>query len=126
MSVQPATAPLEPETGMRLALEGVTKQWRRGEPPVLDSVDLALPPAMLAVVVGRNGSGKTTLLRIAAGMIDCDAGSVTTAVSVRGSITRRDVQLKYVPRPVFMALASRVEPSGVEPSGVEPSLRTPV
>jgi ABC-2 type transport system ATP-binding protein len=61
---------------MRLALEGVTKRWRRDEPPVLDSVDLALPPATLAVVVGRNGSGKTTLLRIAAGMIDCDAGSV--------------------------------------------------
>ncbi len=61
---------------MRLALDGVTKQWRRGEPPVLDAVDLALPPAALAVVVGRNGSGKTTLLRIAAGMIDCDSGSV--------------------------------------------------
>jgi ABC-2 type transport system ATP-binding protein len=57
-------------------LEGVLKRWRRGEPPVLDQLDLELPQATLALIVGRNGSGKTTLLRIAAGIIACDAGSV--------------------------------------------------
>jgi ABC-2 type transport system ATP-binding protein len=66
----------EPDAGPRLALESISKRWRRDEPPVLDGVDLAVPAATAALVVGRNGSGKTTLLRIAAGMIDCDSGSV--------------------------------------------------
>lgn len=65
-----------PDAGPRLALESVSKRWRRGEAPVLDGIDLAVPAATAALVVGRNGSGKTTLLRIAAGMIDCDSGSV--------------------------------------------------
>ena len=91
MSVQVDTAPLEPETGTRLALDGVTKQWRRGEPPVLDAVDLVVPPAALAVIVGRNGSGKTTLLRIAAGMIDPDSGSV----HLDGLVPRRNRRRFY-------------------------------
>lgn len=75
MTAPEGTRP-EPGTQPRLALEGVSKQWRRDEPPVLSDVDLALPPAALALVVGRNGTGKTTLLRIAAGMIASDSGSV--------------------------------------------------
>jgi ABC-2 type transport system ATP-binding protein len=70
----------------RLVLDGVTKQWHRDEPPVLDGVDLSVPPATLVLVVGRNGTGKTTLLRIAAGMIASDAGSVT----LDGLLPRRD------------------------------------
>jgi ABC-2 type transport system ATP-binding protein len=66
----------ELDAGPRLALESISKRWQRGEPPVLDGVDLAVPPGTAVLVVGRNGSGKTTLLRIAAGMIDCDSGSV--------------------------------------------------
>lgn len=53
---------------------------------MLDRVDLEVPPATVALVVGRNGSGKTTLLRIAAGMIACDSGSV----SLDGLLPRRD------------------------------------
>jgi ABC-2 type transport system ATP-binding protein len=77
----------------RLVLTGVTKRWRRGDPLVLDGIDLELPAGALAVVVGRNGSGKTTLLRIVAGMIAPEAGTVRldglTARRQRRSYSRR-------------------------------------
>jgi ABC-2 type transport system ATP-binding protein len=57
-----------------LALRGVTKRWRKDEPPVLEGVELALEPGTATWIGGRNGAGKTTLLRIAAGLIDPEAG----------------------------------------------------
>lgn len=66
----PATEPSQ------LVLRGITKRWNAGEPPVLDGVDLDLPPGTLAVVAGRNGVGKTTLLRIVGGLIRPDTGTV--------------------------------------------------
>jgi ABC-type multidrug transport system ATPase subunit len=62
--------------GVRLVLEGVSKRWRRSDPPVLDGLRLEVPAATVVVVAGRNGAGKTTLLRIGAGIIAADAGSV--------------------------------------------------
>ena len=59
----------------RLTLNGVSKSW--GPRRILDSVDFALAPGMLAALVGANGVGKTTLLRIVAGLISADRGSVT-------------------------------------------------
>jgi ABC-type multidrug transport system ATPase subunit len=76
----------EDETGVALALRGITKRWRAGDPPLLDALDLDLPPGTLAVVAGRNGVGKTTLLRIVAGLIRPDAGTV----SLGGSSPDRD------------------------------------
>ncbi len=54
-------------------------------PPVLDGLDLSLPPGTCTWVGGRNGAGKTTMLRIAAGLIDADAGAAT----VHGISARR-------------------------------------
>lgn len=59
-----------------LRVQGVTKRWPRTERPLLDGIDLELPPGALAVVAGQNGTGKTTLLRIVAGIIDPTAGEV--------------------------------------------------
>lgn len=101
MSSSPHTPPHEPLAGPRLALEAVTKQWRRNEPPVLDGVDLAVPPATLSLVVGRNGSGKTTLLRIAAGMIACDSGSVRL-----DGLTPRRNRRRYHRRVGFLSAGS--------------------
>jgi len=58
----------------RLVFETVTKTWRGAPTPVLDSVELALEPGVLAAVTGRNGAGKTTLLRIASGLITPTSG----------------------------------------------------
>ena len=61
-------------TAAPLLLEGITKRWRAGQAPVLDDVSLALAPGTSTLICGRNGVGKTTLMRIAAGLIDADAG----------------------------------------------------
>ena len=48
----------------------------RGGIPVLQSVNLALPPGEALILRGPNGSGKTTLLRTIAGLQPPAAGSV--------------------------------------------------
>jgi ABC-2 type transport system ATP-binding protein len=60
----------------RLELAGVSKRWRRGDPPLLDCLDLTLPPRTQTLVIGDNGVGKTTLLRVASGLIAADSGVV--------------------------------------------------
>jgi ABC-2 type transport system ATP-binding protein len=57
-----------------LALVGVAKRWGKAQQPVLDGVDLVLDVGTKTWIGGRNGVGKTTLMRIAAGLIDPDAG----------------------------------------------------
>jgi ATP-binding cassette subfamily F protein uup len=45
-----------------------------GGEPVLSGAALVIEPGARIALVGRNGSGKSTLLRIAAGLIEADAG----------------------------------------------------
>lgn len=59
-----------------LAVESLTKRWPRHPDPVLDAIDLELPPGCVAGVLGANGAGKTTLLRVIAGLIAPDQGRV--------------------------------------------------
>ncbi len=47
-----------------------------GGHPLLEGAELMVAEGERICVVGRNGSGKSTLLKIAAGMIDPDAGEV--------------------------------------------------
>ncbi len=69
-----ASRPLIRPEAYPLALRGVSKRWQKSQPPVLDDVDLDLDIGSRTWIGGRNGAGKTTLLRIAAGLIDPDAG----------------------------------------------------
>ncbi len=48
---------------------------RFGDTQVLDGAELSVGESERLCLVGRNGSGKSTLLRIAAGLIEPDAGS---------------------------------------------------
>jgi ABC-2 type transport system ATP-binding protein len=57
-----------------LAIRGVSKRWRQDLPLVLDGLDLTLESGTKTWIGGRNGVGKTTMLRIAAGLIDPEAG----------------------------------------------------
>lgn len=77
-----AVAPPVPGTpaalveGQPLAMRDVSKRWRGMAAPVLDGFDLELASGSCAWVGGRNGAGKTTMLRVAAGLIEPDAGRV--------------------------------------------------
>jgi ATP-binding cassette subfamily F protein uup len=56
-----------------------------GGPPLLAGADLVVAEGERLCLVGRNGSGKSTLLRIAAGLVEADAGErvVRSGVTIR-------------------------------------------
>lgn len=56
-----------------------------GGAPLLAGAELSIGPSERLCLVGRNGSGKSTLLKLAAGMIEPDAGSrfVQPSVTIR-------------------------------------------
>jgi energy-coupling factor transporter ATP-binding protein EcfA2 len=56
-------------------LRGVSYAYRQAM-PVLDGVDLELRRGEIVALEGPNGSGKTTLARIAAGLVEPQAGTV--------------------------------------------------
>ncbi len=69
-----------------------------GGTPLLSGAELSVSPGERVCLVGRNGSGKSTLLRIAAGLVEPDAGSVFVQP---GALTR------YLPQePDFSGLSS--------------------
>ena len=45
-----------------------------GGTPLIERAELAIAPGERTCLVGRNGSGKSTLMRIAAGLVEADAG----------------------------------------------------
>ncbi len=59
-----------------LTASGLTYGYRPGT-PVLDGLDLAIPPGTLTALTGRSGRGKSTLLYLLAGLLTPWRGSVT-------------------------------------------------
>lgn len=68
-------APAPERAGGRLTLSGIGFAHVPGR-PVLADIDLVVEPGRLVAIVGGSGAGKSTLARIAAGMIEPDAGEV--------------------------------------------------
>ncbi|MFF9817377.1 ATP-binding cassette domain-containing protein [Streptomyces sp. NPDC014006] len=85
----PAPAPAEPA----LRLTGVTFSYGPGAAPVIDDLDLTLPPGAHLVVVGPSGIGKSTLTALVAGLLE----------PVRG-----DIRVHGAPVPSARAAALRV------------------
>ena len=63
-------------------------QFNLGGAQILDDVSIEIPSLHLTRVIGPSGAGKSTLARVAAGILEPDAGSVTLAGKsvVRGAI----------------------------------------
>jgi ABC-2 type transport system ATP-binding protein len=59
----------------RLDLHEVSKRWDRHR-PLIENLNLEVEAGTIVSITGPNGAGKTTLLRIAAGLIDPNAGTV--------------------------------------------------
>ncbi|WP_164158100.1 ATP-binding cassette domain-containing protein [Sandarakinorhabdus rubra] len=66
-SLQPFAPAALAMAGVRLALGGV---------PVLDGIDLVIPPGALVALVGASGAGKTSLLRLVNRLVAPDAGHI--------------------------------------------------
>lgn len=54
-------------------------QFNLGGAQILDDVSIEIPSRHLTLVIGPSGAGKSTLARVAAGILEPDAGSVTLA-----------------------------------------------
>jgi ATP-binding cassette subfamily F protein uup len=72
-----------------------------GGTPLLTGAELAVAPGDRICLVGRNGSGKSTLLRIAAGVVDVDAGELFRHPTAR---------VEYLPQEVdFAGIATTLD-----------------
>ncbi len=91
-----------------LAASGVSHAF--AATPVLTSVDLALRPGQLLLVVGPNGSGKTTLVRILAGVLAARSGEIELAERPLSTYSRREVarRLAVVPQEMLVPFPYRV------------------
>lgn len=65
---------------------------RLGTRLVLDDLDLSCAPGEIALITGENGSGKSTLLKIAAGVIEPDAGELWIGKS---SLSQEEVAARH-------------------------------
>ncbi|WP_084467977.1 ABC transporter ATP-binding protein [Promicromonospora sukumoe] len=103
-TVNPLTDPARPadlppagsndgaETGGHVAFRNVTFRYDDAARPVLDQVDLELPPGTTTALVGLTGSGKSTLAMLAPRLFDVTAGVVEVdGVDVR-DMTRAQVR----------------------------------
>ncbi|MGQ7790936.1 ABC-F family ATP-binding cassette domain-containing protein [Faunimonas sp. B44] len=70
-----------------LSLRGIRLTF--GGAPLLADVTLAVGPGERLCLVGRNGSGKSTLLKIAAGLVEPDAGE---------RVVRQGATIRYLPQ----------------------------
>ena len=83
---------------------------RRGGRLLFEGMDFAVDPGEALHVAGPNGSGKSSLIRLAAGLLDAEAGTVG-----RGSLALADDHLA-LDRELPLKQALRFWTAAIEPS----------
>lgn len=78
-----------------------------GSGPVLKNVSLRIEPGKITGLTGPNGHGKSTLLKLAAGLIQPDAGSVKILGTKPGAATKSLVS--YLPERNMLDLSWKVK-----------------
>uniref|UniRef100_A0A670YYU0 Multidrug resistance-associated protein 1 n=1 Tax=Pseudonaja textilis TaxID=8673 RepID=A0A670YYU0_PSETE len=81
-----------------VSVKGASFSWSRTEPPVLNSLNLAIPDSSLVAVVGQVGCGKSSLLSALLGEMEKQEGHV----SLRGSVA-------FVPQQAWIQNATLME-----------------
>src|SRR5207253_1302343 len=79
----------KPEAAKPAALVATELTKDYGGLVALSPTDLRVELHEAVVLIGHNGSGKTTLLRMAAGLLEPSAGSLTLAGNAAGSMPAR-------------------------------------
>ena len=82
-----------------LSAVGLTKTY--GDLPASGPLDLNVAPGERVVMLGHNGSGKTTFLRMAAGLLEATAGTMSVFGHDVGSIEARAATSFLGDTPVF-------------------------
>ncbi|MBZ6170603.1 ABC transporter ATP-binding protein [Streptomyces olivaceus] len=76
----------------RLAARGVTVGY--GTRPVIDGLDVSVPPGVITTIIGPNGCGKSTLLRTLSRLLKPTGGTVVLDGEDIGTLRTRDVAKK--------------------------------
>ncbi|MER7231248.1 ABC transporter ATP-binding protein [Streptomyces olivaceus] len=76
----------------RLAARGVTVGY--GARPVIDCLDVSVPPGVITTIIGPNGCGKSTLLRTLSRLLKPTGGTVVLDGEDIGTLRTRDVAKK--------------------------------
>ena len=106
---------------MRPFVELEDVDFRHGEVPVLESIDLTVAPGDFLGIIGPNGSGKTTLLRIMLGLLTPDRGTVRLFGQPPASF-RQWGRLGYVPQRAMLDPGLPVTVNEVVATGLVPAL----
>jgi ATP-binding cassette, subfamily B, bacterial len=65
-----------PGTAPEIRFHDVTFTYPTGSRPVLEHLDLTIPPGASLAIVGQNGAGKTTIAKLLCRLYDPDSGSI--------------------------------------------------
>ncbi|NEB39233.1 ABC transporter ATP-binding protein [Streptomyces sp. SID14515] len=77
---------------VRLAARGITVGY--GGRPVIDELDVSIPPGVVTTIIGPNGCGKSTLLRTLTRLLKPAGGTVVLDGEDIGRLRTRDVAKK--------------------------------